>query len=196
MKTIKNDYCIRQFVGHDNLRPQFAFVSHSDGYLYATNSHMAAKISAGLCVKNYTAVDRFPNVEKVFAEHVSIETRTVSVDQLFAELMEIEVCFRPKLIDCDECDGTGRATCEYCDSEHECKNCSGTGEVKSHELELSGESNCKIFKRKYKLHYLDLIIRTAIYTGVKEIEISNANAWHGAIFKVGDFSILLMPVNE
>ena len=195
MKTIKNDYCIRLFTGYDELRPHFIYVHLKDGHLYATNAHMIAKVSADNCVKSYAAVEHFPNAEKIIADHVSAETRKVKVDQLFRELMEIEVCFKPKMLECGNCKGTGVETCSYCDSEHDCKTCNGIGEVKSTELVMSGEYNCKIFNRKYKLHYIDLIIRTAIYTGVKEIEISNGEG-HEAVFSVGDFTILLMRVFE
>ena len=193
MKTIKNDYCIRQFVGNDELRPAFNSVSLDNGFLYATDAHILAKVCSEVCVLNYNAVEKYPNVEKVISEHISIETKKVSVDTLFNDLMKIECCFRPKMVNCKECDGDGTVTCPYCDSEHYCKECNGTGKVKSSELELSGEYDCILFNRKFRLKYLDLIIRTAIYTGVSEIEISNSEKYGGSIFKVGDFIILLMP---
>lgn len=37
MKTIKNDYCIRQFVSSDTLIPAMTNVSLQDGYLYYTD---------------------------------------------------------------------------------------------------------------------------------------------------------------
>ena len=196
MKTIKNDYCIRQFVGNDNLRSALNSVSLENGFLYATNCHILARISSDLCVLNYESIDKYPNVQKVISEHISIEKKKVSVETMFNDLMKIEVCFRPKMIECNECEGEGVVTCSYCNSEHECKKCEGAGEIKSSELELSGENNCIIFNRKFRLHYLDLIIRTAIYTGVKEIEISNSEGLSGSIFSVGDFTILLMPLSE
>ena len=196
MKTIKNDYCIRQFVGNDKLRPAFSHVGLDNGFLYSTDAHICAKISSDLCVLNYSAVEKFPNVEKVISDHVSTETKKVSVDSLFNDLMKIECCFKPKMVDCEKCDGEGTVTCPYCDSEHDCKECDGTGKIKSTELELSGEFDCRIFNRKFGLRYLDLIIRTAIYTGVSEIEISNGEGLSGSVFKVGDFVILLMPKSE
>lgn len=196
MKTIKNDYCIRQFVGNDKLRPAFNSVSLENGFLYATDAHILAKISSDLCVLEYKSVEKYPNVERVISEHVSTETKKVSVDTLFNDLMKIEVCFKPKMIKCEDCGGDGTVTCPYCDSEHDCKECDGTGEIKSTELELSGEFDCRIFNRKFGLRYLDLIIRTAIYTGVSEIEISNGEGLSGSVFKVGDFVILLMPKSE
>ena len=184
MKTIKNDYCIRQFVGHDELRPAFSHVSFDNGFLYATDAHICAKIKSDLCALEYKSVEKYPNVERVISEHVSTETKKVSIDSLFNDLMKIEVCFKPKMIKCEDCGGDGIVTCPYCDSEHDCKECNGTGKIKSSELELSGEYDCRIFNRKYGLKYLDLIIRTAIYTGVTEIEISNGNGLSGSIFNV------------
>lgn len=194
MKNIRNDYCIRMFVGSDTMRPAMTKVSLQDGYLYATNAWIVGKIKADLCIKNYIAVEKFPNAEKVISDHVSTEKKIVSVDTLFNDLMKIECCFKPKMIDCDSCDGDGVCVCDHCDSEYDCKKCHGKGEMPGNELELTSEHDCVLFGRKYNLKYLDLIIRTAVYTGVKEIEISNgANETSGTVFTVEDFTILLMP---
>lgn len=195
MKTIKNDYCIRQFVGDDEYRPYFSEVNFSDGFLYSTNSHIVGKIKADLCVHEYKTIEKYPNCEAVMSKHISIAKKTVSVDELFNDLIKIEVCFKPKMIKCENCNGDGVAICEHCDSEYDCKECKGTGEVKSNEIVLSSEHDCILFDKKYKLQYLDLIIRTAVYTGVKEIEISNdEKEYSGSIFTVGDFTIMLMPL--
>lgn len=194
MKTIVNDYCIRMFVGHDNLRPAMHKVNFENGYLYSTDAHIVAKIPANLCIHNYVPVEKYPNAEVIFNQHVSLEKKIVSVDTLFNELMKIEVCFKPKMVECDNCDD-GFCTCDHCNSEYECKECRGTGEKPSNELVLSGENNCILFGVKYNLKYLDLILKTAIYTGVKEIEVSNpSDIYSGTIFCVGDFTILLMPI--
>lgn len=192
MKNIRNDYCIRMFLGSYNSRPAITKVSLRDGYLYATDAHIAAKIKADLCAHNYSTIEKYPNVEKVINEHKSFEKKKVDVDILFNDLMKIECCFRPKMIDCENCDG-GVSVCEHCNSECDCKECQGTGLVPGTELELTSEHECLLFGRKYKLKYLDLIIRTAVYTGVKEIEISNPDGMKGSVFTVGDFTILLMP---
>jgi hypothetical protein len=193
MKNIVNDYCIRMFVGNDEYRPAMMKVSFQNGFLYATNGYMIGKINADLCIHKYEYVEKFPDCESIISAHVSVEKKTFNVEHLFNELMKIECCFKPKMIKCDECNGDGTLICDHCDSEYECKNCNGSGKIKGTELELSGEYNCTIFGMKYKLQYLDLIIRTAVYTGVKEIEISNPDGLKGSVFTVGDFTILLMP---
>lgn len=193
MKNIRNDYCIKMFVGNDHLRPAMTKVSLQDEYLYASNGYMAAKIKADLCIQNYVAVEKFPNVEKIFTDHVSVEKKTVSVDTLFHDLMKIECCFRPKMIECDNCDGEGVYICHHCNSKCDCNECGGTGQVAGNELELASEHDCILFGKRYTLKFLDLIIRTAVYTEVVEIEISNGEGSYGTIFSVGDFTILLMP---
>jgi hypothetical protein len=193
MKTIKNDYCIRMFVGADNNKPALTKVNLQDGYLYATNGYVLAKINADLCVHKYDSIEKYPNAEKVISEHTTIENKTVSVEALLNDLMKIECCFKPKLIDCEQCNGDGVCICEHCDSEHDCKECKGSGKVSGGEMELSSEHDCIVFDKKYKLQYLDLIIKTAVYTGIKEVEISNDEGTKGTLFSVGDFDILLMP---
>jgi len=196
MKNLKNDYLIRMFTSSDNYRPAMMKVHCDNGFLYATNAHIVAKIKADLCVKKYEAVEKYPNCEKVISDHKTTESKKVNVSSIFDELMKIEVCFKPKMIECNECCGDGVLTCDHCDSEYKCKECDGTGEKEGTELELSGENNCTFFNRKYNLKYLDLIIRTAVYTGVKEIEVLNGRETGGTIFKVGDFEILLMTVYD
>lgn len=195
MKTIKNDYCIRMFTGNDNLRPALTKVSRIGDCTYATNGHIAAKVKSDLCVHEYEEVEKYPNVEKVISDHVSSEKKVVSADILLGDMMRIECCFKPKMINCNDCGGEGNCTCDHCDSEYECKKCKGTGEVAGPEIELSGEYNCILFNRKYKLSFLDIVVRTMIFTGVKEVEISNGKTENSSsIFYVGDFTILLMPL--
>jgi hypothetical protein len=182
------------FVGHDSMRPILSQVSLKDGYLYATDGIILAKIKAELCCKTYVEVEKYPNAETVVSDHKSIEKKTVSVDQLFNELMKIEVCFKPKMIECSDCDGDGASICGCCGNEGDCNTCNGDGEVPGKELELTGaESRCSLFNKDYGLPFIDTIIKTAVYTGVKEIEISNAEGTRGTLFTVGDFTILLMP---
>jgi hypothetical protein len=169
-----------------------AKINLQDGYLYATNAYIIAKIKADLCVQKYAEIEKYPNCETIIKEHQSIETKKVSVDTLFSELMKIECCFKPKMINCDNCDGKGVLVCNHCNSEYDCDECDGKGKIERDEMELTSEHDCKLFNKKYKLKYLDLIIKTAIYTGVKDIEISNGKTG-GTIFVVGDFTILLMP---
>jgi hypothetical protein len=192
MKTIKNDYCMRFFTGNDSVRPILMKINQQNDFVYATNAKILAKIPANLCVHEYDSDDKYPNVENVISQHKSIEKKTVKVDSIFHELIKIECCFKPKMVDCNNCCGTGTKTCEHCDSDHDCKQCLGEGIVPGKELELSGENNCTLFNKKYDLKYIDIIIRTAIFTDVNEIEISNSET-AGSLFYVGDFTILLMP---
>jgi hypothetical protein len=196
MKNIRNDYCIRMFTGYDEYRPTLSKINLQDGYLYATDASIAIKIKADLCVHNYTPVEKYPNVETIISNHKSFETKTINVDSIFHELIKIEVCFKPKTIDCDECGGNGVCSCNHCGSDYDCDKCGGTGKIASKELVLSGENDCYLFNKKYKLKYLDLIIRTAIFTGVKDIVISNSENDSGTIFTVGCFTILLMTLYD
>jgi hypothetical protein len=195
MKKIQNDYCIRQFVSSDKLRPALTNVSLQNGYLYSTDGCIIAQIKADLCVQKYNEVEKYPDLESVMKTHERTENKIVSVDALFDELMKIECCFKPKMVECDNCDGNGVCTCDHCDSEYNCKECKGTGKKASKEIELTSEHDCILFGKKYNLKYIDLIVRTAVYTSVKEIEISNGtDETSGTIFIVGDFTILLMPL--
>jgi hypothetical protein len=197
MKNLRNDYCIRMFADSGNdLRPYFNEVNFSNGYLYATNSHIVGKIKANLCVKKYEEINNFPNAEILFSQHKSTKKTTVSVDSLLNDMMVIECCFKPKMVNCSNCDGSGEDTCSYCDSQHDCKECSGEGKVEGEGLELTTEHDCEFFDRTYNLRYLDIVLKTAVYCNIKEIEVSNGGEFSGTLFKVGDFDIIVMPKAE
>ncbi len=194
MKSLKNDYCIKMFADSgNNSRPQMNEIHLENGFLYASDLHMAAKVNADICVKKYKSIEKYPNVEELISEHNSDETKIFKVNTLFNELMKRECCFKQKFIDCSECDGTGTKICECCDSEYDCVNCMGEGIIAGEKLELTSKHHCKLFNKKYNLRHLDIILKTAIILSVDDIEISNAEK-SGTIFKVGDFTILLMPV--
>lgn len=193
MKKIRNDYCMLIFTGNDSYRPAMMKINYSNGYVYSTNGQIAAKTKAVLCIKKYDEVEKYPNVESIFEQHKSIEEKTFSVDNLFHSIMKIEVCFRPEKVRCGECEGEGSLMCDHCESEYECKKCHGDGECDGEKLELSGENDIMFFNKKYNLGNFNKIIHTAVITDTKEITVSNGNS-SGTIFKVGDFTILLMSL--
>ncbi len=195
MKTLRNDYCIRMFTSNDNIRPALQIIQNDNGFIYATDARVLAKVPEDVFVKKYKHHDNFPNAETILTKHESLEKKTFTVDKLFHDLMTIEVCFKPKLIGCPKCSGEGKVHCDCCDYVNPCKECKGEGEVDGPELELSGDSNCKVFNRTYRLSSIDKVIRTAIILGVDKIEISNGKA-PSSIFTVGDFTILVMITHE
>ncbi len=195
MKNIRNDYCIRMFCGYgDKYRPHFEKVHFENGNLYATDAHSVAKISAARAALKYGAADKFPKVENVINEHKSVETKTFKTDDLFQGLMAIECIFRPKMKDCDDCNGEGTTVCHCCKNAGDCKYCEGIGKVPGERLELVSARDCKLFGKYYNITRLDKVLRTAVICGVDEIKVSNAEGYSGTMFYVGDFEILLMPV--
>ena len=181
------------FVGNDMYRPAMTKINSDNGFVYATNGHIAIKIEEGLCIKKYEPVEGYPNVESILDGHKAIEEKTFSIEGLFHSIMKIEVCFKPERIKCGECEGNGNLICDHCESEYECGKCCGDGEVNGDKLALSGESDIMFFGKKYNLGNFNKIINTAVFLGVKEITVSNGEA-NGSIFKVGNFTILLMPL--
>ena len=190
---MRNDYCMLMFVGNDTLRQAMMKINSENGNVYATNGHIAAKIKDSLCIKKYEKIEKYPNVEAIFAQHKVVEEKTFSIDNLFNYIMKTEVCFRPEKVRCGECEGEGELTCDHCDSEYECKSCRGDGEVNGDKLVLSGKNDIMFFNKKYNLGSFNKIINTAIFTNTKEITVSNGEA-PGSIFTVGDFTILLTPL--
>lgn len=195
MKTMRNDYCMLMFTGNDNYRPEMMEIHSENRNVYSTNGHIAAKIKDHLCIKKYEKIEKYPNVESIFSQHKPVEEKTFSVDNLFNSIMKIEACFRPEKIKCGECEGSGVCICHHCDSEHECNECDGDGDGNKdgEKLELTGENDIMFFGKKYNLGNFNKVINTAVFTGVKEITVSNGEG-AGTIITIGDFTILLMPL--
>lgn len=193
-KTIRNDYCIKQFTAfNDELRPWANKVNLSKDYLYASDSHIVGKIKANLCMHEYTGNEKDPNFESVLNEHISHEIINYNVDDLFYSLMKMDVCYVPEMVDCDDCDGYGEQTCDHCNSEYECTKCDGSGKMESKELTASGQYDVYLNKYKFKRDYIDRIIKTAIILEQKIIKVTFQKEYKSVIFYVGDFTILLMP---
>lgn len=196
MKTLRNDYCLRMFTGLDTLRPALSRVNLNNGYLYATNAHVLAKINASECVKKYENFPSYPECEKVLSQHKKSESLEIKTSVLFDCLMKIECCYSPDKINCADCGGSGDDICEYCDSEHDCKNCDGSGKVDGEKLVPNGDYKCDFFNRLYQLKYMDLVIRAAVTIGAEKIKVINGEGkFSGTLFLVGDFTILLMPTS-
>jgi len=192
MKTPKNDYLLRLFIGTDELRPQFMHANNCDGIIYATNTYLLAKISANMCCKSYEQIKAWPNGNILFEQFNLKESFSISTESIFNDLIKIELLFKNKMVDCNECNGDGTLICEHCDSEHDCKECCGSGEIKSHEMILSGDADCILFGRKYSLSAIDKIIRVATTLSVIDITIDHNESGSSSIFKIGDFTILAM----
>ena len=190
---MRNDYCMLMFAGNDSLRPAMMKINYSNGYVYSTNGHIAAKIKAVLCIKKYDEIEKYPNVENIFDQHKPTDVKIFSVDDLFRSIMKIEVCFIPEKVKCGDCEGNGTLICDHCESEYDCGKCNGDGEFNGDKLVRSGENDIMFFGRKYNLGNFNKIISTAVFTGAKEITVSNGEN-SGTIFTVGDFTILLMSL--
>lgn len=192
MKTIKNDYCLKMFVGTDDLRPAIKEVAYIGDMLYATNGHIAARIPKDLCELEYNKVASFPAVDNAF----KVESDGLlkhNVNDLFHQMMRIECVFKPKMVKFEQCSGDGFKQCSCCGHENDCEDCEGTGKQEGEGIELFSEYKVLLDGKKYNITYIDIIIRTAIITEVKEITITKTALTKATIFHVGDFEILLMP---
>ena len=195
MKKIRNDYCLLMYTGNDDNRPAMKKIHGENGFVYATEGHIAVKIDHSKCEKIYSKIDSYPSIEKIFNDHKSSDIKYFYVDDLFECIMKIELCFKPEQIVCDKCFGDGYLICDHCDSEYDCGRCHGIGSINGEKLILSGDKNIEFFNRQYNLEHFNKIISTALFVGSNRISISNGDkSGSGSIFKVGEFEILLMPV--
>lgn len=185
MKNIVNDYCLGLFdIDYDGINLQ------ADGYLYSTNAIIAARIKPELCVKEYPSQNQ--NCGYVYREHSPKQVTTLKPEKLLNDLMHFEVFEYSITRECEECGGTGESDDLISDTD-ECKACDGWGEI-DEDMELR---KCKIFDTYFNYIYIELIVRTAVFTGVSEIMVSTPKERDkGTLFTVGNFEIILMPLRS
>jgi len=64
------DLMLNYFVTNDELRPVMRNIHNGEnGYLYATDGHILIRIKQEKCMKQYDAVPKYPDCEKVIQDY-------------------------------------------------------------------------------------------------------------------------------
>jgi hypothetical protein len=194
MKNPINDYCIRMFASaKDEYRPYLEKVNFDGTNIYATNLHIIARSKPEYFCKKYGKIEKYPEANKIFDQHVCTEKTTIKTNKVANEFIKHNIFYKYELEECQECDD-GTATCHHCDSEHDCQDCNGTGEVESNILTMQSDEKLSLFNRKYRISFFDIILKTALFLNASEIEIENGeDEYSGTYFKIENFEIILMP---
>jgi hypothetical protein len=200
------DLILPYFVGNDDdLHPQQKRVHRGkNGYLYATNGHIAIRMEQKKVCRQYDEIPNFPNVEKILQgaiERKDNKKAVIKTDDL-VRLLAYAVWKREECEDeCEECDGKGVIKCEHCESEYDCKKCDGKGYENIYIKEFSLIKNryryiIKIGMSTYVADYLYIVALTAMMLQIDEITYLYEDKNKGVVFSFDELDIILMPTTD
>jgi len=198
------DLMLQYFVANDDLRPIMKNVHDAgNGYLYASDGHIAIRLKKEKTSKAYDTIEKYPNAEKIIQEAIDREgnknavIKTSDLIQILSEAAWRRVRYGDK---CMDCDGSGTVECEHCGSDYDCKECNGKGtknvRIRDFSLLVCEESNycIKIGNLIFKTDFLYIIALMAQMLQVDEIQYLYKEKTQGGVFSFDGVDILLMPI--
>lgn len=197
------DFILPFFKAVDPLRPALTKIHAENGFVYATDAHIAIRVPESLLIHKYAPVEKFPNCEKLLNETLARpvnNTAIIRTDDLIHVLTKAKWQRDSEGIICEDCGGCGEITCEACGHDHSCGGCDGKGTTGTIIGEFSLLESESFFKigingKLFNANLLHVIAISARMLRVDEIEyIYNPNAFDAAIFRFAGIDILLMSV--
>jgi hypothetical protein len=174
-----------------------------EGKIYATDFVVMARVAEHLCGATYSEHDKQPNFIRVFPkEHIcslSMDIREVAKVINTVPVKEFKEV-TGKEADCDECEGTGRVTWEYEDSngvthedDFDCPICDGSGKL-SHKLLHREDRLIGINGISFKIGKMQRIIDAIYNLGVTEVEVQYLAENEPMLIHVcKDVDVIIMP---
>jgi hypothetical protein len=197
------DLILPYFVEGDDSRPILKKVHKGDnGYLYATEGHIAIRVPQEKAMNCYEEVPGFPDVENLIQEatgrdgNVTATIHTNDLIRILAGVAWMRVTVKDK---CFECNGVGELTCNRCGNEYECKRCNGKGEVNIRINEYAllqcedYDYAVKIGLPTYRAGNLQIIALAAQMLQEEHIVYHYRGTLEPAVFSFAGVDILLMP---
>lgn len=174
-----------------------------EGQIYATDSIVMARVAEHLCEATYSEHDKQPNFSRVIPKErtcsLSMDIREVAKAISTVPVKEFKEV-TDKEADCDECEGTGRVTWEYEDSngvthedDFDCPICDGSGKL-SHKLLHREDRFIGINGISFKIGKMQLIIDAIYNLGVTEVEVQYLAENKPMLIHVcKDVDVIIMP---
>ncbi len=169
------------------------------GFLYATNGHIAIRISDKLLFPTAEMEFGKPsfNIEKLIdAISTCVTFQSFHWKTLAAVLSAVKPIYKdvPEWETCSECMGSGRHECSSCGSVHECGNCDGEGRTRNEKFgRVEVDTPVPLVRASFNWFYLDLIKDTMKeFPGDWSAKIPGPNSI--GHFKRNGIDILLMPM--
>lgn len=201
-KNIIYDFILPFFCADDELRPQMKQISLEGDLVAASNGHIAIMLPRKACTKEYTAIENYPNITKLYEEKAIARTHSVTIktDDLIKMLTITKWIRSSKMVKCKECEGSGQVDWEYkgWGKEDDCPSCYGDGHVGKDPIEFGilhtdGKFSISIADVSFSADYLHIIAISASMLRVDEIQLDFSTNGT-AIFHLGEARILLMAL--
>ena len=131
-------------------------------------------------------------MNKNFNIKISLLEEAISKTPLIEEIIETET-------ECKECDGDGEVMCDYCGFEHTCENCKGEGMIYTSTPTgkmIPDESNIIVISNSnFSVKMLLKMVEIAKELLQEEIILAyQVNDVNVSVFKISEATLLLMPV--
>lgn len=193
------------FVGHDKIRPSLMTPFSNEDYCFATDAHKLIAIPKTIIT---LAVDRDePALSKKAVEMIvkkpyreyPINTQ-YALDVFNPHINLIDELDKSGITECDKCQGEGEVECPCCGNLSECPDCRGTGElgrvIKTGRKIPNPEQRFLINNVKFKSCNILPVFNAAQLLNVNTINWVVSEAESANVFKVGDVSIVVMPMMQ
>lgn len=201
-KNIIYDFILPFFCADDELRPHMKQISLEGDLVAASNGHVAIMLPAKACEKEYTAIENYPNITKLYEEKAIARTHSVTIktEDLIKMLTLTKWIRSSKKVKCEECEGSGEVNWEYksWEKDDDCPSCYGDGHVGKEPIEFGilhtdGKFSISIADVSFSADYLHIIAISASMLRVDKIQLDFST--NGTtIFHLGEARILLMAL--
>lgn len=185
------------FVSDDELRPNLCHPFKQGEYACATNGHVALILPA-TSAPWVDATDG-PNMLAVMPREVaSIPFQTSALRAFLDSVPKVEEKDEEE-VTCPHCDGDGFYECEECGSDVDCKDCNGTGSIKTKSaptgrMVRNDRAIVGAFDSFFFVRVLARVLDVAEALGCEEIRTLSATYTpQPALFGIGDARVLIMP---
>ena len=204
-----NDFLLSLFTSSDEVRKHMMFPNLENGIVSASDGHVLIQIpQSELCLK-YNTHPKYPNVDRVLESYNKGEYTKkvrVKVSDVLKELTEARIEIDKNSIKCEECNGQGEVTCDYCNHPHECEKCDGEGytyteknfaRIKFNMIEdeingsLCGIDIDELYFHPFQLYRLAMV---AICKNIEEFDIYYKDINGSTVALFGNIKVLIMTM--
>lgn len=190
------DSILPKFLSFDKMLTSIQKPCLIDGFVYATDAHIALKVHSAMLEKQYSYVEKYPNVVGVFNDAIlnaNIKIEFALLNNIFSTIPLVNDY---DYEDCLNCNGEGSIFCTCCQLNNECTHCKGEGNFKK-------KNGKKIFNREYSVkigtalfdpNFLKLVVQLGEILNIDSCFINANYAKKANVFYFShDVQVLVMP---
>lgn len=201
-KKINTQEIFSLFVGWDDCRPFVEAPFEINGKIYATDLSILIRTDKANCNFQVDNKHELPDVEFSMPNPNTNEFVSFSSNEFEKFKTADEYEYRGKNIECNDCGGQGQVEWNYKKHERlfECPECNGSGFSEERQGRETGRktfnnSIVKLIDKYFHIKLFYKIFQVASMTRESIWLTYYSEETNQALFKVGDFEILIMPMH-